>query len=118
MKNLLKLEQFALFVTAYLLSLYLGYNWWLFFALLLLPDLSMLGYVINNKAGAILYNIFHHQALAIFLLVFGYIIIDPKITLAGSILLGHSAMDRCFGYGLKYVKGFKFTHLGEIGKAQ
>ncbi|HZJ19645.1 MAG TPA: DUF4260 family protein [Pricia sp.] len=24
-------------------------------------------------------------------------------------------MDRIFGYGLKYNKGFKFTHLGEIG---
>lgn len=27
----------------------------------------------------------------------------------------HAAMDRIFGYGLKYEKGFKYTHLGEIG---
>lgn len=116
MKTLLKIEQFAIFIVAYLLSLYLGYSWWLFFALLLLPDLSMVGYAINNKIGAILYNIFHHQALAISLIVFGYIAIEPKISMTGSVLLGHSAMDRCFGYGLKYNKGFKFTHLGEIGK--
>lgn len=31
-------------------------------------------------------------------------------------MLGHSAMDRLFGYGLKYNKGFKYTHLGEIGR--
>ena len=34
----------------------------------------------------------------------------------GIILFGHSSMDRFFGYGLKYENGFKFTHLGEIGK--
>ncbi|RRN77221.1 DUF4260 family protein, partial [Pseudoxanthomonas sp. SGD-10] len=38
MKTLLKLEQLALFITSYLISLYLGYSWWLFFVLLLLPD--------------------------------------------------------------------------------
>lgn len=115
MKTLLKLEQLALFITSYLISLYLGYSWWLFFVLLLLPDLSMVGYAISNRVGAILYNIFHHQALGLALIVFGYVAISPAITLAGSIILGHSAMDRCFGYGLKYNKGFRFTHLGEIG---
>jgi hypothetical protein len=27
-------------------------------------------------------------------------------------------MDRMMGYGLKYNEGFKFTHLGTIGKAK
>ncbi len=35
-----------------------------------------------------------------------------------SIQLGHSAMDRVFGYGLKYTTGFQDTHLGKIGKAK
>jgi hypothetical protein len=39
----------------------------------------------------------------------------PIIQLIGTILFIHIAMDRIFGYGLKYDKGFKFTHLGEIG---
>lgn len=116
MKTLLKLEQLATFIMAFLLTLYIGYQWWLFFALLLLPDLSMLGYIFGNKAGALLYNVFHHQGVALFLIAFGYAAIDPKITMAGIILLGHSAMDRLFGYGLKYNKGFKYTHLGEIGR--
>ena len=38
------------------------------------------------------------------------------VQLVGIILFSHSAMDRAMGYGLKFDKGFKFTHLGEIGK--
>lgn len=33
-----------------------------------------------------------------------------------AILFGHSAMDRIFGYGLKFNDNFKNTHLGWIGK--
>jgi hypothetical protein len=29
------------------------------------PDISMLGYLAGNKAGAIIYNFFHHKALGI-----------------------------------------------------
>lgn len=37
------------------------------------------------------------------------------LQLAGIILFAHAAFDRILGYGLKYERGFKFTHLGEIG---
>jgi hypothetical protein len=40
------------------------------------------------------------------------------LQVSGIVLIGHAAMDRLFGYGLKYEKGFKFTHLGEIGKGK
>nr|WP_227009131.1 DUF4260 family protein [Christiangramia fulva] len=36
--------------------------------------------------------------------------------MAGIILFARSSFDRMPGYGLKYEKGYKFTHLGEIGK--
>jgi hypothetical protein len=29
--------------------------------------------------------------------------------------MAHIGMDRALGYGLKYQKGFGFTHLGRIG---
>ncbi|MDB5619562.1 MAG: hypothetical protein JWQ24_3800 [Tardiphaga sp.] len=32
------------------------------------------------------------------------------------IWLAHIGLDRALGYGLKYVAGFRFTHLGRIGK--
>jgi hypothetical protein len=37
------------------------------------------------------------------------------LSVIGVILFGHSAMDRIFGYGLKFDDDFKNTHLGRIG---
>ncbi len=98
------------------LTTHLGYAWWLFPVWLLAPDISMLGYLINPKVGAWLYNIVHHQILAIGLGVVGLLTNAPDLLFAGILLFGHSAMDRAFGYGLKYTDDFKHTHLGWIGK--
>ncbi|WP_299820706.1 DUF4260 domain-containing protein [uncultured Pontibacter sp.] len=116
MKTLLKLEDLAKLILAYTLSLYLGYKWWLFLALLLSPDLSMIGYAVNSKIGAWLYNFFHHQGVAIMAGLAGLYLGIGWLQLAGLILFGHSAFDRALGYGLKYDDGFKHTHLGWIGK--
>ena len=118
MKLVLKLEHLAVLVACYVASLYLGYAWWLFFALLLLPDIGMLGYVVNNKWGAALYNLFHHQGIAVLVIGIGWYTDLRYVLLAGIILLGHSAMDRVFGYGLKYASSFQDTHLGKIGKVR
>ena len=115
MKNLLKLEELSLLVLGVFMFGLLGYQWWWFPVLLLTPDLGMLGYIINNKIGALLYNLFHHRGVAIALYFFGMYFSFPVIQLIGVIVFSHAAMDRVFGYGLKYNKGFKFTHLGEIG---
>lgn len=117
MNTLLKVEQLAISVGCYLATLQLGYPWWLFFALLLLPDLSMVGYAISDRFGAIVYNFFHHQGVALLLLAIGWYGSLSYLTLTGLILFGHSAMDRALGYGLKYATGFQDTHLGKIGKA-
>ena len=116
MKNIIKIEEFAKLILAFIMSLYLGYSWWVFLAWLLIPDLSMIGYLINNKRGAWLYNIFHHQALAIFIGLSGIFLTSPELQLIGLVLFGHSALDRALGYGLKYNDDFKHTHLGWIGK--
>lgn len=113
---MLKLEQLVLLIACYLISMQLGHPWWLFLALLLLPDVSMVGYAISSRWGATLYNLFHHQGVAIVIIGVGWWVNQPYVLLAGIILLGHSAMDRVFGYGLKYSTGFKHTHLGLIGE--
>jgi len=43
---------------------------------------------------------------------------ENTLQLAGTILFAHIAMDRFFGYGLKYEKSFSFTHLCEMGKGE
>lgn len=116
MKTVIKLEELGLFVLGVYLFSLLNYQWWWFLALILAPDLSMFGYVINNKAGAFLYNLFHHRGVAVLVYILGCYLKMEVIQLIGIILFSHAAMDRIFGYGLKYGTGFKYTHLGEIGK--
>lgn len=116
MKNILKLEEVALLgLTLY--GLYVQeVNWWWYLLLLFGPDISMLGYLAGNRAGAVSYNIFHHKGLAVFVFMTGLIMTEPVTQLIGLVLFGHSSFDRIFGYGLKTREGFKYTHLGIIGK--
>lgn len=76
----------------------------------------MIGYLAGNKTGAVFYNIFHHKGIAVCVFIAGLITNNIPMQIAGIILFGHSSMDRMFGYGLKHFEGFKFTHLGLIGK--
>jgi len=115
MNNLLKLEELGQLLLSILLFSQLDYAWWVFPACILLPDLSMIGYIVNPKTGALIYNFFHHKLLAIIILGLGFWLNNAPLTLAGVILFGHAAMDRIFGYGLKYPDNFKNTHLGWIG---
>lgn len=116
MKTVLKLEELALFLFGIFLFSQLPFAWWWLLILILTPDIGMLGYLFGNKIGAISYNIFHHRGIAIVVYLAGIYLQSEVMQLIGVILFSHIAMDRMFGYGLKYEKGFKFTHLGEIGK--
>jgi Domain of unknown function (DUF4260) len=116
MKNILKLEEFAMFaISAYALYL-LKVDWWYYILLILAPDASLIGYTAGNKVGAVTYNLFHHKGIAIAVYALGLILHNEVAQIAGIILFRHSSMDRMFGYGLKLKEGFKFTHLGIIGK--
>tara|TARA_R110002167_G_scaffold25714_23_gene89052 strand:- start:860 stop:1213 length:354 start_codon:yes stop_codon:yes gene_type:complete len=116
MKNILKLEELFMFILGCYLFAQLDYQWWWFLVLILTPDIGMLGYLFGNKIGAIAYNVFHHKGLAILIYFVGSYLGLPLCQLVGVILFSHASMDRVFGYGLKLDQGFKFTHLGAIGK--
>ncbi|RRB06568.1 DUF4260 domain-containing protein [Larkinella rosea] len=116
MKTLLKLEEVAQFLLSIVVFSQLPFAWWWFPALILVPDLGMLGYLINPKMGAYAYNLVHHKAVAIALAATGFLLANPVLLLTGVILFGHSAMDRMMGYGLKYEDSFSHTSLGLIGK--
>lgn len=118
MKKLLKLEEAAMLLLGIWWFSLLPFAWWWFPLLLLAPDISMLGYLAGNKVGAYVYNFFHHKALAVLVLLAGIYLKDGNLQLAGIILWSHAAMDRLFGYGLKTLRGFAYTHLGKIGKDQ
>lgn len=76
----------------------------------------MIGYLAGNKTGAFVYNFVHHKAVAIIICLAGFYYHQDMILFIGIILFAHSSMDRMFGYGFKYITGFKDTHLGLIGR--
>lgn len=115
MKNLLKAEEIGMLLLSVFMFALTDFAWWWFPALLLLPDLSMVGYLFNSRSGALLYNFFHHKGIAILFYMVGYTTGEPYLALTGSVLFGHASMDRIFGFGLKYADSFKRTHLGHIG---
>ena len=86
----------------------------LFFILLLTPDISMLGYLLNNKVGAMIYNLFHTYSLSIGLVICGLILSNETVLVIGIIWSAHIGMDRMIGYGLKYSTEFKDTHLNRV----
>ena len=81
-----------------------------------MPDLSALGYLAGPRLGAWAYNLAHHKLLALALGAAGYLLAQPALLLAGTVLLFHISLDRLLGYGLKHESGFGDTHLGRIGK--
>jgi hypothetical protein len=116
MKLTLKTEEAMMLTLSLLLFNHLPYSWWLFAALFLTPDLSMLGYLVNAKVGAISYNIVHHKGIALVIYAAGLYINSSVLQFAGLLLFAHSSFDRMLGYGLKYSDSFNHTHLGFIGK--
>lgn len=116
MKLTLQLEELAMLLLGIYVFGFLYYDWWWFLVLFLAPDLGMIGYAFGNRAGAFLYNLCHHKGLAIMIYLAGFFFLDPVLQLIGVIMFSHAAFDRMVGYGLKYEKGFKYTHLGTIGR--
>ncbi len=83
---------------------------------LLLPDISMLGYVAGPRVGALTYNAVHNWTLALGMLALGWWASSGPALLVGAVLLAHVGMDRALGYGLKLPTSFQDTHLGRIGR--
>jgi hypothetical protein len=112
----LRLEGLAVAAVTALLYARTGASWWLFAALWLVPDLSMLGYLAGSCWGARTYNAVHSYVapltLALLALVLGQFVLLPFAL----IWVNHISIDRLMGYGLKYPAGFGWTHLGVLGK--
>ncbi|MGM0546588.1 MAG: DUF4260 domain-containing protein [Bacteroidota bacterium] len=115
MKALIRLEETTLFLFSIYLFAMTDFTWW-FPALLLVPDVSMAGYLFNPRVGAAFYNVIHHRGLALVVYGAGLFWDEPLALLSGIILFAHATFDRIFGYGLKHSTSFYHTHLGKIGK--
>ena len=113
---ILRAEAVALFVSGVLLYLQLGGEPWWLLLLLLVPDVSMLGYLGGPRLGALTYNLVHNLVIGLAALAMGWFAAIAPLALAGAVLVAHVGMDRSLGYGLKLPTDFKDTHLGRIGR--
>lgn len=114
--TLLRLEGLAVASITAVLFARTGSSWWLFAALWLAPDLSMLGYLAGPDWGARIYNAIHSYLTPAALAVSALLLHAPAPLPFALIWINHIGVDRLLGYGLKYPAGFGRTHLGRIGK--
>jgi uncharacterized protein DUF4260 len=88
------------------------WNW--FLVLLLVPDLSMLGYMINKPIGAACYNFVHTYSVPLLLFCALRFLGNQSWDWLILIWIAHIGLDRALGYGLKYPSAFKDTHLNRV----
>jgi len=115
-KMWLRIEGFVLLVATIVIFAGQHQRWWIYPALLLAPDIFMLGYIANTKVGAFLYNVGHSYIAPASMIWYSWHLHNKLAIAIGLIWLGHIGWDRFFGYGLKYDSGFKHTHLGDLNK--
>ena len=108
---LLRLEGLAVLVGSTALYVQLGGTWVFFAALFLVPDLSMAGYLKDERMGAAVYNAGHTYLGPALLGSWAWWAGGGTIGLATLIWAAHIGADRLLGFGLKRPTGFSDTHL-------
>lgn len=111
---LLHVEGAAIFFGCIALYAHLGGSALLFILLLLAPDVSGLGYLINQRVGALLYNIVHLYALPLIVGILALLSGWQLGILLALIWGAHIGLDRTVGYGMKYTTNAKDTHLRRL----
>ena len=113
---ILRFEGLAIAAVTAILYGRTGASWWLFAALWLVPDLSMMGYLAGPFWGARIYNSIHAYAVPGSLAVCALLLHNGTLIALALIWANHIAVDRLLGFGLKYPAGFAWTHLGRTGR--
>ncbi len=111
-----RLEGLALLAASVTIFAIAAPNWILFVALLLAPDLAMLGYLRGPRIGAISYNLAHLKILPLAIGSIGLLTSNTLEIQLALIWFAHIGMDRALGYGLKLETGFSDTTFGKTGR--
>lgn len=114
-RPLLRLEGLAV-----LLAALLGYGWldgplWLLAVTALAPDVSMVGYLLDDGTGALAYNAIHTYTTPLAVAGVGIWAGSNTALLVAVVWIGHIGADRAMGLGLKRPTGFRDTHLSPTG---
>src|ERR1700739_1550654 len=103
--TLLRLEGLAVATVTAVLYARTGGSWWLFAALWITPDLSMLGYLASSCWGARCYNAVHSYVVPGTLALSALLLHASALLPIALIWVNHIGVDRLMGYGLKYSDG-------------
>lgn len=112
----LRLEGLAVLVASLLMYRWQREPWTTFAVLILVPDVSMLGYMAGPARGARLYNLAHNYVAPLFLAAYSLSVGRQDIVPYALVWTAHVGFDRMLGLGLKYPTAFHDTHLGRIGR--
>ncbi|KGA98940.1 membrane protein [Alkalihalobacillus alcalophilus ATCC 27647 = CGMCC 1.3604] len=114
LQSLIRIEYAVAFLLCLFLYIYLDYSLFLFALFLLLPDVTMIGYFINNQFGARLYNVGHSFIIPMICIIFALSMGVSSLLMVALIWFAHICMDRALGFGLKYTEHFRETHIQKI----
>ena len=115
-RSWLRLEALTVTIAGLMVWAGMGGGWVRFALLILVPDLSLLGYVWGPRVGAAVYNAAHSYALPLIIGVVGGALDHRLLVLVSALWITHIGIDRTLGYGLKYGTSFADTHLGRLGR--
>jgi len=107
----LRLEGIAALAAGIALFQQIGGNFLWLIPLLVLPDISMVGFLRGPALGAFTYNLIHNFAVALLALGAGVALNIPALAVTGAILVAHTGMDRALGFGIRYSDDPKRSHL-------
>jgi Domain of unknown function (DUF4260) len=113
-RAVLHAEGAVAFAAATLLYFHGGHPWWLYLALALGPDLSMVAYAGGARLGALGYDTAHTYVVPVALAAVGVVGDVDALVAVALVWIAHIGVDRAVGYGLKYESGFKDTHLQRV----
>lgn len=115
-RSILRIE--AVVVLVVLVTLYwrVHASWLVFVVFLFAPDIAMFAYLRGTRIGAWSYNAFHTYTAPVICL--GFSLLFPLLLPIAIVWAAHIALDRAFGYGLKYGDSFGHTHLGVVGRQE
>lgn len=96
---ILRMEGAAVGMIATLFFATTDASWWLYLALLLVPDLVMVGYLRGPRVGALIYNLAHPYVLPLAVVAIGVFAEKPLATSIALIWIAHIGSTACSATG-------------------
>ncbi len=97
----LRAEGAVLLVGAIVLYGFQSGNWLLFALLLLVLDLSAIGYLVHSRFAALAYNLAHTLVFPVLLVGYGMLVGNSMMISLACIWCAHIGMDRLVGYDFR-----------------